>query len=155
MLWHICRCGAYIPQNISICAACTAGRSGQISRHMEYNKFRRNKKAAAFYVSADWRKVRADVLRLYDGLDIYAYYIQYKIVMADMVHHIIPIEADWSKRFDKTNLLPLSRGNHGVVEALYDKNDVSKRDTQKLLCELVDIHWKEHGGILKVLEGFG
>lgn len=151
MLWHMCRCGACIPQNISICTSCAAGQS----RHMEYNRFRRNKRTAAFYVSVDWRKVRADVLRLYDGLDIYACYIQHKIVTADMVHHIIPIEEDWSKRFDKTNLLPLSSANHGVIEALYDKNEVSKRDAQKLLRELIDIHWKEDGGILKVLEDFG
>lgn len=155
MLWHMCRCGAYIPQNISMCTTCAAGQSGQVSRHMEYNRFRRNKKTAAFYISADWRKVRVDVLRLYDGLDIYACYIQHRIVTADMVHHIIPIEEDWSKRFDKTNLLPLSSANHGVIEALYDKNDVSKKDTQQLLYGLIDLHWKEDGGILKVLEGFG
>ena len=74
-----------------------------MSRHMEYNLRRRNKKAAAFYVSAEWRKVRAFALSLYDSLDMYAYYVQHKIVVADMVHHITEIEEDWTQRLNLTH----------------------------------------------------
>ena len=92
MLLHRCKCGALIPQELRLCPDCEAKESDKMSRHMEYNLRRRNKKAAAFYVSAEWRKVRAFALSLYDSLDMYAYYVQHKIVVADMVHHITEMD---------------------------------------------------------------
>ncbi len=155
MLWHRCRCGAIIPQGVKVCPACEAGQNGGQSRHMEYNRFRRNKKTADFYVSKEWRITRDNVLKLYDGLDIYAYYVQHRIVAADMVHHIEEIEENWARRCDLTNLLPLSDGNHGIISALYRKDQDTKKATQKLLTRLVEEHWKDVGGIGKVLEGPG
>lgn len=70
MLLHRCKCGALIPQELRLCPDCEAKESDKMSRHMEYNLRRRNKKAAAFYVSAEWRKVRAFALSLYDSLDM-------------------------------------------------------------------------------------
>ena len=153
MLWHMCRCGAMMPQNISLCSACTGKQGGRQSRHMEYNRFRRDKKAAAFYVSADWRKVRAAALRLYDGMDIYAYYVQHRIMPADMVHHIVEIDEDWEKRFEIANLFPLSNSNHGIISALYEKDEVTKRATQEQLRGIIAGHWEDNGGIEKVLAG--
>ena len=85
MLWHKCRCGALIPQGIQRCPDCEAGSSRQMSRHMEYNLYRRNKKTAQFYISKEWRGLRAFVISKYDGLDLYAFYVQKKIATADMV----------------------------------------------------------------------
>ena len=119
MLLHRCKCGVLIPQELRLCPDCEAKESDKMSRHMEYNLRRRNKKAAAFYVSAEWRKVRAFALSLYDDLDMYAYYVQHKIVVADMVHHITEIEEDWTQRLNVENLFPLSNGNHGIISALY------------------------------------
>ena len=81
MLWKRCRCGVLIPQGMKVCEKCaTAGQrqaagqqSGGMSRHMEYNLYRRDKRAAAFYVSPEWRRLRAVILSKYDGLDPYAY----------------------------------------------------------------------------------
>ena len=117
MLLHRCKCGILIPQELRLCPDCEAKESDKMSRHMEYNLRRRNKKAAAFYVSAEWRKVRAFALSLYDSLDMYAYYVQHKIVVADMVHHITEIEEDWTQRLNVENLFPLSNGNHGGAAA--------------------------------------
>lgn len=153
VLWHTCRCGATIPQGISMCSACAAVYAGQGSRHMEYNRTRRNKRAAGFYVCSEWRNMRAAVMRLYDGMDIYAYYIQHRIVTADMVHHVVEIGEDWSKRLDIENLLPLSNGNHGIISALYEKDEATKKATQKQLRELMAFHWKDAGGIEKVWNG--
>ena len=104
----------------------------QGSRHMEYNRTRRDKKAAAFYVSADWRRTRAAALRLYDGMDMYAYYMQHRIVTADMVHHIVEIGEDWEKRLDMANLFPLSNSNHGIISALYDRDGATKKAVQEI-----------------------
>lgn len=151
MLLKRCRCGALIPQGMKLCEACAAGSGGQQSRHMEYNKYRRNKKTAQFYISAEWRRVRAIALAKYDGLDLYAFYVQKKIATADMVHHIIEIEEDWSKRLDALNLFPLSNANHGIISALYKRDEETKRRTQELLKEILRIHTEGHGGIEKFL----
>ena len=153
VLWHICRCGAAIPQGISLCRSCTAIQTVQGSRHMEYNRTRRDKKAAAFYVSADWRRTRAAALRLYDGMDMYAYYMQHRIVTADMVHHIVEIGEDWEKRLDMANLFPLSNSNHGIISALYDRDGATKKAVQEQLRGIIASHWKDRGGIEKVLSG--
>lgn len=153
VLWHRCRCGVLIPQGISLCERCTAAYTGQGSRHMEYNRTRRDKKAAAFYVCSDWRKVREAAMRLYDGMDIYAYYIQHRIMTADMVHHVVELEEDWTRRLDITNLLPLSNSSHGIISALYEKDEATKKATQQMLLGLIASHWKDAGGIEKVLVG--
>lgn len=153
MLLHRCKCGILIPQELRLCPDCEAKESDKVSRHMEYNLRRRNKKAAAFYASAEWRKVRAFALSLYDSLDMYAYYVQHKIVVADMVHHITEIEEDWTQRLNVENLFPLSNGNHGIISALYKKDEATKRQTQELLRNIIRQHWKGAGGIEKVLTG--
>ena len=153
MLWHICRCGAVIPQNINLCQSCAARQTIQGSRHMEYNRIRRDKKAAAFYVSADWRRTRAAALCLYDGMDMYAYYIQHRIATADMVHHIVEIGEDWEKRLDMANLFPLSNSNHGIISALYGRDEATKKATQEQLRSIIEKHWEDRGGIEKVLAG--
>lgn len=153
MLWHMCRCGAAIPQNMGLCRTCAEGKGSRQSRHMEYNRFRRDKRAAAFYVSAEWRRARAAAMQLYDGMDIYAYYVQHRIMTADMVHHIVELEEDWEKRFDIANLLPLSNGNHGIISALYGKDEATKRVTQEQLRGIIAGHWKGGGGMDKVLDG--
>ena len=73
-----------------------------MSRHMEYNLFRRNKKTAQFYVSKEWRAMRGYILSRYDGLDLYAFHVQHRIATADMVHHIVEIEDDWNRRLTDT-----------------------------------------------------
>ena len=153
VLFHKCRCGALIPQGIPMCPACAEGQGGQQSRHMEYNRYRRDRKTAAFYVSDPWRSRRMLMIRLYDGMDIYAYYIQHRIETADMVHHIEPLTEAWDRRLDPLNLIPLSNQNHGVIEALYKKDDATKKRTQKELFGLIEAHWKSAGGIEKVLNG--
>ena len=141
MLLHRCKCGALIPQELRLCPDCEAKESDKMSRHMEYNLRRRNKKAGAFALS------------LYDSLDMYAYYVQHKIVVADMVHHITEIEEDWTQRLNVENLFPLSNGNHGIISALYKKDEATKRQTQELLRNIIQQHWKGVGGIEKVLTG--
>lgn len=145
MLLHRCRCGAMIPQGIQLCEACAESGSRQQSRHMEYNRYRRNKKTAAFYVSQEWRAIRARVLSMYDGLDLYAYYVQKKIVTADMVHHIVEIEDDWTQRLNVSNLFPLSSQNHGIISALYRKDEATKKQTQAQLYAILREHGKGMG----------
>jgi len=73
--------------------------------------------------------------------------------VADMVHHITEIEEDWTQRLNVENLFPLSNGNHGIISALYKKDEATKRQTQELLRNIIRQHWKGAGGIEKVLTG--
>ena len=153
MLYHKCKCGRLIPQELRRCPECEKKENESDSRHVEYNRHRRNKKTAAFYTSGEWRKVRALTLSTYDGLDLYAYYVQHTIEPAEMVHHIVEIEDDWSRRLDITNLFPLNNKNHGIISALYRRDAATKRRTQEQLREILRRHWEEAGGAEKVLGG--
>ena len=128
MLFHKCRCGALIPQNIAECEACAAKAAGQQSRHMEYNKHRRNKKTAAFYVSSEWRKTRAETIRRFDGVDIYAFYV---------LHHI-HISTSKSNR----------RKARGEVQ-LYNTSKQKKEKTQEVADKLDHGVFKKSCGCLR------
>lgn len=149
MLYHKCRCGILIPQGIARCKACEErkqkyDKEREKERQKIYSRYRRDKKKAAFYVSPVWRKKRAEILALHDYIDIYAFYVQKRIMTADMVHHIVPLEDDWSRRLDAGNLIPLSNQNHGIIEAMY-KDETKKQELQQLLFELKAQHQKAGG----------
>lgn len=148
MLFHKCKCGAMIPQGVSMCGRCEKNEKEE-SRHVLYNRHRRNKQAAAFYVSAEWRKVRQKVISDYDGLDLYALYVCKEIRMADMVHHIEPLEEDWNRRLDPDNLIPLSSRSHGIIEAMYKRDSVTRKNTKKLLKNLKKQYDLDGGGVQK------
>ena len=71
MLLKSCRCGKLIPQSVKMCEECE---QRQQSRHMIYNNTRRDKRAAEFYVSKEWRAMREHIIEVYDNVDIYALY---------------------------------------------------------------------------------
>ena len=148
MLLHKCKCGKLIPQGTKYCKACEEKQQGQQSRHMQYNKHRRNKQAAEFYICAAWRKAKAEALQRFDHIDIYAYYVDHVIKGADMVHHIVPIADDWNKRLEADNLIPLSGDTHNRIEATYDRSTADKKAMQQLLYKLIKRYQSESGAAL-------
>lgn len=144
MLLKLCRCGKLIEQSEKYCEACS---KIVTDRHKEYNKYRRNKKHNKFYYSSEWLKVRTQALQRFNYIDIYQYYINNKVVKAEMVHHIIELEDDWNKRLDIDNLIPLSNSTHNtVIRSLYNKDNLTKKKTQELLYNLIKKYQKEVGG---------
>lgn len=67
--------------------------------------------------------------------------------------HIEELEDNWTRRCDLTNLFPLSNGNHGIISALYKRDPATKKATQDMLRGIIAEHWKDTGGIEKVLSG--
>lgn len=61
MLLKSCRCGKLIPQSVKMCEECERR---QQSRHMIYNNTRRDKRAAEFYVSKEWRAMRERIIEV-------------------------------------------------------------------------------------------
>lgn len=91
-------------------------------RYREYDKHSRNKDAKQFYCSKAWETQRAAVLEIDGGIDVYLYMTTGEIVLADTVHHIVPLRDDWSKRLDTENLMSLSHETHSMIEKMYKEN---------------------------------
>ena len=105
-------------------------------RHKEYQRHRTDKREQAFYNSKEWKLVRQQVL-IRDNRLCQLSLLDNKIVFADMVHHIIPMKEDESKKLDMDNLISLSNGMHNYVENEYDKGATSKEKMQELLRKIV------------------
>lgn len=83
-----------IPQTMKMCEKCE---QRQQSRHVVYNNTRRDKRAAEFYLSQEWRAIRPIMQAVYDHIDIYALYVLDELIPlqpSDPIHHIIELEDD-------------------------------------------------------------
>lgn len=112
-------------------------------RQKHYDRYTRNnkdKRYTAFYHGKEWGSLREYLLTLYNGIDIYAYYVDNKIVVANTIHHIEEIKDNWDKRLDVDNLFPLSDVTHNKIHSLYSKD---KKGTQRLLVELLERFMKQ------------
>lgn len=109
----------------------------KVERNRFYDKqvrHKRDKRYTDFYHSDEWEFVRADLLSDYNELDLYAYYIENKVVKANIAHHIEELKDNWDKRLDKENLFPVSDNSHRQIHMMYKKD---KEDTQDLLRSLL------------------
>lgn len=75
-------------------------------------------KYKSFYNSKEWKRLRAMKFVQADGLCEICK-MKGKINQGIDVHHIIPIEKDWNKRFDYDNLILLCKECHNEM---HDRN---------------------------------
>lgn len=151
MLLKSCRCGKLISQALKMCEECE---QKQQSRHVIYNRTRRDKRAAEFYISKEWRAIRPVIMSVFGYVDIYALYVLNELVTlddSDPIHHIIELDEDWEQRLNPLNLIPLSHNTHNTITALYKHSMASMKATQAQLRSLIDKHFQEAGGYEKVL----
>lgn len=151
MLLKKCRCGRIIQQSMKMCKEC--GEKYQ-SRHVLYNNTRRDKRAAEFYLSKEWRALRPVIMGIYGYVDIYALYVQNEIKTikeSDPIHHIIELDEDWDQRLNPMNLIPLKKETHNTISVMYKRSKADRKKTQRLLRILIEKHFKEAGGYEKVL----
>lgn len=142
-LKKLCRCGKIIDYNQKYCKQCSIKyKEERAEYHRHYDKYIRDQESAGFYNSQEWEKTREHIIAKYKGLDLYAFFIEKKIVYADTVHHIEELRENWDRRLDITNLIPLSSGNHTRIHKMYEKDE---RGTQRLLFSLLD-RWREEYG---------
>jgi hypothetical protein len=111
-------------------------------QYKDYKKQRTDKKEQSFYNSKSWIQLRQAVMAYYKGLDIYEYYVNHKIVYADIIHHLTEIKDvdGWDKRLVFSNMFPCSKATHNLIHSLYDKDKIA---TQELLLQLVNRFNKE------------
>ncbi len=131
-------CNKLVPQGIRYCAAHTMGKTAENrERHKEYDAHCRNQTAKAFYNSSEWKAARARALARDSGIDIYLYITEGRVVPADMVHHIIELQEDYTKRCDIDNLISVSDTTHkSIIDKAY-KDEINKAAMQKTLRECV------------------
>ena len=80
-----------------------------------------------FYTRNKWRRIKQEVLDECDGIDLLIYTETGERVSADVVHHIYPILEDWSLRYNKAFLIPLSSKSHAEIEAAYKQGTEQKQ----------------------------
>ncbi|WP_311316029.1 HNH endonuclease [Cytobacillus oceanisediminis] len=106
----LCSCGTPIDMSLSKCDSCKAKKN---ERHQLYDKYRRDKEAAAFYKSKSWQLIREQALLRDLGLCQYCL-AKDKITLADMVDHIIPVKEAWELRLVLDNLQSLCNSCHAA-----------------------------------------
>lgn len=111
-------------------------------RHKEYDRYSRDRKSRQYYHGKEWMMVREAVLDMDGGIDVYLYMKEGKTVLADTVHHIVPLKDDWNKRNDMDNLISLSGDTHSLIERMYQKN---KNEMERELQEMLKAYRKTKG----------
>ena len=106
----------------------------QKQRHQEYDRYSRDKRTKDFYGSKEWEQARDAAIEADGGVDVYLYMTKGEIVLADTVHHIVPLKDDWSRRVDIRNLMSLGHDTHSMIEQMYRKD---KRKTIQNLKEIL------------------
>lgn len=108
-----------------------------------YKKFKVNSdlykqdKQKAFYKSKEWQNTTKIIKNKFNYIDIYSYYILGQVEQGQVVHHIIPLDDDWGKRFSLSNLIYLTEKNHRNIHNIMKKSDKDKEDVQHLLFSLI------------------
>ncbi len=136
MLKKICKCGKVIDQRISMCDECMIKhKEAKKESNRVYNSHNRDKDLDTFYHSDEWEDIRECILSKYKYLDLYDYFINKKITLANTVHHIVEIKDDYNLRLSEENLIPLSAKTHSKIHKLYRKD---KEKTQTMLREILE-----------------
>ena len=129
MLYKRCsRCGNRLEYN-TICS-CKA-------KYKTNSDSYKNDKERKFYKSKAWQDATNIIKNRFIYLDIYSYYILGQIEKGEVVHHIVALDEDWSKRLYLSNLIYLTEKNHRKIHNLMKKSTKDKEDVQQLLFSLI------------------
>jgi 5-methylcytosine-specific restriction protein A len=79
-------------------------------RHRDYDRYRRDPIARAFYHTAAWQRLRA--MKLAETPYCEDCMQRDCLVQADHVHHVVELRDDWDLRLDVTNLRSLCHPCH-------------------------------------------
>lgn len=108
-----------------------------------YDNDRKDSKEFNFYRTTEWILLRDIIKNKYKGICLYTYYKENKIVKSEVVHHIVELKEDYSKRLEVSNLIPLSESAHKKIHAIYKTGKQNKEKLKKELKELKNKFEKE------------
>ena len=92
-------------------------------RHKEYDRYSRDRESKGFYSGKEWKRARLSALELDEGIDVYLFMTQGEVVVANTVHHIIPLRTDKRLGVELTNLMSLNHNTHSEIEKKYKNNE--------------------------------
>lgn len=125
---------------------CEAHARTNAERNAEYDRTQRDRKAKAFYMSAEWQMARAAALARDAGIDVYLYVTEGRVVPAKIVHHIVELREDYTQRSSLSNLISVSKETHeGVIRKAYS-NPRKKKEMQQELRKAVEVFQKIMAG---------
>lgn len=90
-----------------------------------------------FYKSKEWQSLTNIIKNRFNYIDIYSYYILNKIENGQVVHHIVPINEDFSRRYQVSNLIYLTEKNHRLIHNTMRKSIEDKEKIQNILFSLI------------------
>lgn len=90
---------------------CESHKKSQQEITRNYNQYKRDDKLNGFYRSAQWQRVR-ELALVRDNYLCQRCLKDKKIQKAQVVHHIVEVKVDWSKRLDLSNLESLCHTCH-------------------------------------------
>lgn len=144
MIYKRCtNCGKRIDYN-SVCSCKNSHKDSNIYKKDDEKKF---------YSSKRWQNLVEITRNKFHHLDIYSLYERDIIEKGQVVHHIIPIDDDFEKRFSLDNLIFLTEKNHRHLHNLMKKDGLTKKNVQEILFSLIDRfenEFKGGGGIEKI-----
>lgn len=101
---------------------------------------------SSFHNSYIWQKARDVIMKRYNGLcaDPFGLHtnkgmLARNIIIADVVHHIVPVEADLTKALSLNNLVPLCDKCHELAHKLLStkKGRIAYRNAFKLPAHIL------------------
>lgn len=134
-LHKFCKCGVSIPYSKKYCSQCEEQVKTYNKSRNYKNKKRADDKESQFYNTQEWRKLRNKIVKSYMSMDVYEYYKTGKIVSSEVVHHLVEVRSDWSKRLDKFNLIPVTRKNHQEIHLRMEvySEEVVRKELEDML----------------------
>ncbi|MCM3619172.1 HNH endonuclease [Sutcliffiella horikoshii] len=90
---------------------CEIHKKSQQEITRNYNQYNRDDKVNGFYQSTGWRRARRLALERDNHL-CQRCIKQSKLQAAQLVHHIVEVKVDWSKRLELTNLESICHSCH-------------------------------------------
>lgn len=115
---------------------CSSCKDKLSKRHSIYKKDRNDSKEQKFYSSKEWLKEREIIRNLDNNLCLLC--LQHKeLNNMDTVHHIEELKENWSKRFEKDNLISLCESCHQNIHRKYLISQEEKLEIQHNLRVLI------------------
>ena len=125
------KCGKKIAQGVT--CECVKATRKEYNKNVRYNKD--NMKYSKFYDSIHWKRMSTYIRCKYNGLCLVCY-IKYKVLkIADVVHHIVELKEDYSKRLDEENLVTLCHSCHNILHSNYAEKEKQELNNIKKIYE--------------------